>query len=252
MTIQSDIRALVLAGGKGTRLAPYTTVLPKPLMPIGDVPILEVVLRQLAQYGFSHITLAVGHLAELLMAFCGDGTRFGVSLGYSREESPLGTAGPMALVGNLRNTFLVMNGDVLTNLDYARMLCAHRESGAIATVAAFDRTVKIDLGVLEITHNSAVTSYIEKPTLHHSVSMGIYFFEPAALRYVTAGQRMDLPDLILALLEGGECVMAYKHTGYWLDIGRPDDYAAAVEEFERHREDFLPIPSATGSMRRSS
>jgi NDP-mannose synthase len=252
MIIQSDMRAVVLAGGKGTRLAPYTTVLPKPLMPIGDVPILEVVLRQLAHHGFGHITLAVGHLAELLVAYCGEGTKFGVSIAYSREESPLGTAGPLALVGGLRNTFLVMNGDVLTNLDYGRMLCAHRESRAIATVAAFDRSVNINLGVLEIAKNSAVTAYIEKPTLHHSVSMGIYFFEPAALRYVTAGQRLDLPDLITALLDGGECVMAYKHTGYWLDIGRPDDYAAAVEEFERHREHFLPNQSATGSMPRSS
>jgi NDP-sugar pyrophosphorylase family protein len=250
MTIQSDIRALALAGGKGTHLAPYATVLPKPLMPIEDVPTLEVVLRQLAEYGFSHITLAVDHLEELLMAFCGVGTSFGVSLGYSREESPLGTAGPMALVGNLRNTFLVMNGDVLTNLDYARMLCAHRESGA--TVPAFDRIVNIDLGVLEIAKNSAVTAYIEKPTLQHSVSMRTYFFQPAALGYVTAGQRLDLPHLIMALLDGGECVMAYKHTGYWLDIGRPDDYVAAVEEFERHREDFLPNQSATESVPRWS
>jgi NDP-sugar pyrophosphorylase family protein len=233
---------VVLAGGKGTRLAPYTTVLPKPLMPIGDIPILEIVLRQLAYHGFFEVTLAVGHLAELLMAYCGDGTRFGVNITYSREETPLGTAGPIALVSNLNKPFLVMNGDVLTNLDYGRMLNAHRQSSAIATVAAFDRTVNVDFGVLEIADDSSVTDYLEKPTLHHAVSMGIYFFEPAALKYVTSGQRLDLPDLILALRRNGERVMAYKHAGYWLDIGRPDDHLAAVEQFERHRADFLPNP----------
>jgi NDP-sugar pyrophosphorylase family protein len=155
----------------------------------------------------------------------------------------------MALVSNLHKTFLVMNGDVLTDLDYGRMLRAHQQSGAIATVAAFDRIVNIDLGVLQIADDSSVTAYIEKPKLQHSVSMGIYFFEPAALRYVTAGQRLDLPDLILGLLSQGERVMAYKHAGYWLDIGRPGDHLAAVEQFERHRADFLPNHLATGLTR---
>jgi NDP-sugar pyrophosphorylase family protein len=234
------MRAIVLAGGKGTRLAPYTTVLPKPLMPIGDVPILEVVLRQLARHDFTEVTLAVGYLAELLMAYCGDGSKFGISLTYSKEQSPLGTAGPIGLVGQIESTFLVMNGDLLTTLDYGRMLAEHKSRGALATVATFRREIAIDLGVLEVSDDGAVIDYHEKPKLNHSVSMGIYFFEPAVLRYIPKGQRLDLPDLILRLIKAGERVAAYYHTGYWLDIGRHDDYSLATREFEANRGAFLP------------
>lgn len=237
------MRAVVLAGGKGTRLAPYTTVLPKPLMPIGDVPILEVVLRQLAGHGFTEVTLAVGYLAELLMAYCGDGARYGVKLGYSREPAPLGTAGPIALVDNLSETFLVMNGDLLTTIDYSQMLKAHRDGGAIATVATFDKAVKIDLGVLKLDGADRVVDYIEKPTMHYSVSMGIYLFEPRVLASIPRGARLDLPDLVKKLMAGGERVQAYRHHGYWLDIGRHDDYQEAVREFEAHRNEFLPSSS---------
>ncbi len=234
------MRAVVLAGGKGTRLAPYTTVLPKPLMPIGDLPILEVVLRQLAAHGVDRVSLAVGHLAELLMAFCGDGSRFGVRLDYSREERPLGTAGPIGLVGDQPETFLVMNGDLLTTIDYTRMLEAHRSSGAIATVATYQKTVKIDLGVLRLADDGLITDYIEKPTMQYDVSMGIYVFEPRVVAFIEKDHRLDLPDLVKLLLARGERVSSYRHAGYWLDIGRPDDYQEAVREFEAHREDFLP------------
>ncbi|MBL8915460.1 MAG: NTP transferase domain-containing protein [Archangium sp.] len=234
------MRAIVLAGGKGTRLAPYTTVLPKPLMPIGDVPILEVVLRQLGHHGFRRVSLAVGYLSELLMAYCGDGQKFGVALDYSREEKPLGTAGPIALVKDLDATFLVMNGDLLTTVDYSAMLKAHRESGAIATVATFEKTVKIDLGVLELSAEQQITDYIEKPTMRYQVSMGIYLFEPRILSFIKNGERLDLPDLVKTLLGKGERVHAYRHGGYWLDIGRHDDYLEAQKEFEEHRSQFLP------------
>ena len=234
------MRAIILAGGKGTRLAPYTTVLPKPLMPVGDMPILEVVIRQLARHGFNDLTLAVGHLAELLMAYCGNGDKFNVRLDYSREEQPLGTAGPIALVPNLTDSFLVMNGDLLTTLDYTEMVKFHRKRSALATIACYQRDVKIDLGVIEMDSDNWVTNYIEKPTYHYAVSMGIYIFEPEILQYIPHGQRLDLPELVLQMVKVGQKVNVFNFDGYWLDIGRPDDYEAAVNEFSSHRSEFLP------------
>ena len=234
------MRAVILAGGKGTRLAPYTTVLPKPLMPIGEMPILEIVIRQLAYHHFNELTLAVGYLAELLMAYCGDGSKFNVKLDYSREEQPLGTAGPLALVSNLQDTFLVMNGDLLTTIDYSAMLKYHRDRGAIATVACYQRDVKIDLGVIEVSPDNWVSKYIEKPTYHYAVSMGIYIFEPAILQYIIPNQRLDLPELVTKLQGVGERVNVFNFEGYWLDIGRHDDYEKAIDEFAQHRQEFLP------------
>ncbi len=233
------MRAVILAGGKGARLAPYTTVFPKPLMPIGDMPIVEIVLRQLAHHGFKNITLAVGHLAELLMAYCGDGEKFGVKIDYSREEEPLGTAGPLSLIPDLNETFLVMNGDLLSTLDYSAMWNYHRERGAIATLASYRRDIKIDLGVIE-SENGWVRDYIEKPVYHYAVSTGIYIFEPEILNYIELGKRLDLPELVLRLLKEKHKVNIYDFDGYWLDIGRHDDYATAIEKFASHRQDFLP------------
>jgi len=233
------MRAIILAGGKGARLAPYTTVLPKPLMPIGEMPILEIVIRQLARHGFDDLTLAVGYLAELLMAYCGDGSKFNVKLNYSREEQPLGTAGPISLIPDLEKTFLVMNGDLLTTLDYTDMLTCHRKRGAPATIACYQRDVKIDLGVIEVDEDNWVANYIEKPTYHYSVSMGVYLFEPEVLRYIPRNQRLDLPELITKLMREGQKVNVYHFEGYWLDIGRHDDYERAIEEFSRHKEKFL-------------
>jgi NDP-mannose synthase len=234
------MKAVILAGGRGTRLYPYTITFPKPLMPIGDVPILEVVVRQLRHYGITEIVMAVGHLAELLMAYFGDGERFGVKISYSRESQPLGTAGPLAGIEGLDETFLVMNGDVLTTLDYAALLAHHADHGAIATIASHQRDARIDLGVIESDPSGQVTAYIEKPTLHYQVSMGIYVFEPAVLSFVEPGQRLDFPDLVLRLIGAGEKVQVFPYEGYWLDIGRPDDYGQASAEFERLRSQFLP------------
>jgi NDP-sugar pyrophosphorylase family protein len=234
------VKAVILAGGKGHRLAPYTTVFPKPLMPIDDVPILEIVIRQLKQAGFGEITMAVGHLAELLMAYFGDGSKFDLHIRYSHEERPLGTAGPISLVAGLEEPFLVMNGDLLTTLDYQAMWEYHAGNGAIATLATFQRNVQVDLGVIETDEQHWVRGYIEKPTYHYQVSTGIYIFEPAVLKYIPKNKRMDLPDLILKLLATGQRVAAYSFEGLWLDIGRPDDYERAVVEFELHRAEFLP------------
>lgn len=234
------MKAVILAGGQGRRLQPYTTVFPKPLMPIGDVPILEVVVRQLRRAGFCEVTMAVGYLAELLMAYFGDGQRLGVQIRYSREEQPLGTAGPLSLIEGLDEPFLVMNGDLLTNLDFHALWEWHHARSAIATLATFQRDVKIDLGVIEADNQGWVRGYVEKPVYHYNVSTGIYVFQPAVLRYVPPGQHMDLPELVLKLLASGECIAAYPFTGMWLDIGRPDDYERAVAEFDRHRTDLLP------------
>ncbi len=232
-------RAIILAGGKGTRLKPYTTVFPKPLVPIDDMPILEIVIRQLKYYGFNNITLAVGHLAELLMAYFGDGSKWDVAINYIREATPLGTAGPLALIPDLNETFLMMNGDVLTTLDYGALLEYHQQQGALSTIAMHERSVKIDLGVLEINAHNELTDYIEKPSYHYHVSMGIYVFEPAVLQYITPGQRLDFPELVHQMLKDQQKVSGYPYTGYWLDIGRPDDYERAVEEFNRLRPEFL-------------
>lgn len=232
-------RAVVLAGGVGSRLAPYTTVLPKPLMPVGDMSILEVVIRQLAHFGFSDITLAVGYLSELIMAVCGDGSRWGVHIRYSLEERPLGTAGPLTLLDPPDSPFLVMNGDVLTTLDFAELYRQHHETGALITVATTEREVQIELGVLELDSQRRVTNYIEKPKFEYQVSMGIYVMDPAVLGHMPPGTRIDLPDLVRATAPLGR-VQAYRFHGYWRDIGNRSDYESAIADFDRMRARFLP------------
>jgi NDP-sugar pyrophosphorylase family protein len=236
----TGLHAIILAGGKGTRLAPYTTVFPKPLMPIDDMPILEIVIRQLRRAGISNITFSVGYLASLLEAYFGDGSRWRVNIHYSREIEPLGTAGPLSLVTGLNDSFLVMNGDLLTSLDFNAMVRFHREHGAVATVGLFKKQVQIDLGVIEADGENRITGYTEKPTMNYEVSMGVYVMEPDVLRYIPAGQKFDLPDLVRALITDGLPVIGYHFDGYWLDIGRQDDYTQAVELFKRERIRFLP------------
>jgi NDP-sugar pyrophosphorylase family protein len=227
------MKAVVLAGGKGTRLAPYTKILPKPLMPIGDMPILEILLLQMKRAGVTEVVLTVGHLAELLRAFFQDGKRLGLSIEYSVEEQPLGTAGPLSLVADrLQDTFLVTNGDVLTTLDVRQLVEAHRASGAIATIATHARQVKVDLGVLQFNGSDELAGYIEKPVYDFFVSMGIYVFEPRILHYIPYNRYLDFPDLVLKLIENGERVVGYRFDGYWQDLGRADDYEQAVQEFE--------------------
>jgi len=233
------MRAVILAGGLGTRLAPYTVVFPKPLMPIGDMPILELLIRQLRKAGILEVTLAVGHLSSLIEAYFGDGGRFGVSIQYSKEDQPLGTAGPLKLIDDLTGAFMVMNGDLLTDLDFVAMTDAHRRSGVAGTLGLYARDVHIDLGVLRTDDAGRVREYIEKPTYHYDVSMGIYIFEPRVLELIPAGRRFDLPDLVRSMIGAGEEILAYRHGGYWLDIGRPDDYQRAQDEFESVRQRIL-------------
>ena len=234
------MKAVVLAGGKGARLAPYTKILPKPLMPIDDMPILEVLLRQMKHSGITDVTLTVGHLSELLKAFFQGGHQWGLNIDYSYEDKPLGTAGPLALVKGLNKPFLVTNGDVLTTLDFKNLLDFHQKEGGIATIAIHQRQVRIDLGVVQSNADHAITGYIEKPIYDYTVSMGIYVFEPRVLEYIPAGQYLDFPDLVLKLIAAGEKVVAYPFDGYWMDLGRPDDYEQASEDFSKMRTQFLP------------
>ena len=234
------MKAVILAGGKGTRLAPYTTVLPKPLMPIGDMPILEVILRQLKWHNCEEVTLAVGHLSELLMAFFNNGSKLGLKINYSLEDKPLGTAGPLTLIKDLDEPFIVMNGDVLTDLNYSDLQRFHHERKSIATIATYQRTVKIDFGVVEADGENYLANYTEKPSIDYRVSMGVYFFSPGVLRFIPPDTYFDFPDLIKRLIEKGEKVSSYPFSGYWLDIGRHDDYENAISEFEQKRNLFLP------------
>jgi NDP-sugar pyrophosphorylase family protein len=236
-------RAVVLAGGLGQRLQPYTTVLPKPLMPIGDRPVLDVVIRQLRHHGFTHITIATGYLAELIQAYFSNGTEFGVHIDYFREPTPLGTVGALPLIEGLDDDFLVMNGDVLTDIDYGALLSRHRASGATITVAVKRRDVQISLGVLHfdnVEDSQRITGYEEKPSISYDASMGIYCLSPAAVRHIEPGVRLDFPELVHRLLDKGLNVRGWHSDNYWLDIGRHDDYEQAIEEFERMRHRLIP------------
>jgi len=234
-----DIRVIILAGGKGTRLKPYTTVFPKPLMPIGEMPILEVVLRQLKSFGFRKITLSVNHLAELIRTFFGDGKNLGLEIRYCMEDRPLGTAGSLALVENVTENFLVINGDLLTTLDYGKMMEHHINSGATATIGVFPREVKIDFGVLELGKKGELLNYREKPRFEYLVSMGVNAFNIETLKYIVKNEYLDIPTLMMNLKNAGHEVMTFCSKCQWLDIGRPDDYDKAVELFEQSKEQYL-------------
>ena len=236
------MQAVILAGGRGTRLRPYTTVIPKPLMPIGDYPVLEIILQQLKRAGVTEVILAVGYMSQLFEAFFADGGRFGLRIGYSFEDAPLGTAGPLALLlDRLDNDFLVMNGDLLTTLDYRNLFETHRRTGAAATISVCRREVKIDFGVIEASEASALERYIEKPVYHFDVSMGINVLNTSAVRpHLKPGQPLDLPSLMMRLRDAGHLVYCFREPCYWLDIGRIDDYQAATEVFELRRAEFLP------------
>jgi NDP-mannose synthase len=233
------MRTVILAGGRGTRLSPYTTVLPKPLMPIGDVAVLEILVRRLAAHDIRDITLAVGYLAELLRSFCRDGAQWGVRIDYSREDEPLGTAGPLALLPPSDEPVLVLNGDLLTDLDFTGFLSHHRAAGATATIGIYERAVRLGLGVVEVSSSGEVADYVEKPTFTYLVSMGAYVITPKALAQIPRHQRFDLPDLIRALVAAGDPVATYLHKGYWVDIGEMEDYRRATEDFPSMKDRFL-------------
>ncbi|MBE7559396.1 nucleotidyltransferase family protein [bacterium] len=230
------MQAILLVGGKGTRLLPYTAVFPKSLMPIGDLPILEVVVRQLRREGFSRLVFAVGHQHEMFRAFFGDGGKWGLSITYSLEDEPLGTAGPLRLIPELDENFLMLNGDVLTDLSFGELYRLHCAGGHAATIATARRQVAIDYGTLEFDAASRLVSYREKPVLAYHVSMGVYALSRSVVELVPEKRRFDFPELVAALLAAGRRVYCHRYDGYWRDIGRGEDYARAIEEFEEMRE----------------
>jgi NDP-mannose synthase len=227
------MHAVILAGGKGVRLRPYTTTLPKPLMPIGDHhAILEIVLDQLAGCGFTSVTLAINHLGRLIRAFVGDGARWGLAVDYIEEDRPLSTVGPLfGLKDSLPEQFLVMNGDILTDLDYADLLRRHELSGNGLTVAIAERTHKIEFGVLDV-EASKIVGFREKPDLCYQVSMGVYGMSRGTLEPYPAGLSFGFDQLVLDLLGAGRHPATYPFGGFWLDIGRPEDYDEANRNFE--------------------
>jgi NDP-sugar pyrophosphorylase family protein len=222
------VKTVVLAGGRGTRLAPYTSVLPKPLMPVGDRAILEVVVEQLEEVGVVDIHFCVGYLAHLIRAVFDNRENGHVNITYVHEQHALGTAAPLRLVDGLDSTFMVMNGDVLTTLDYRDLFDYHRAQGNELTIATHKRSITIDYGMLHLDVASRVREYEEKPTIASPVSMGIYVMEPSVIEHIPEEGHFDFPDLVQALLAAGSPVGAYLHEGLWFDIGRQDDYERAV------------------------
>lgn len=235
------MKAVIMAGGKGTRLQPFTASFPKPLVPLGDMPVLELLLRQLKSFGIEEVILAVNHLHHLIRAFCGDGSSFGLKIDYVLEDNPLGTAGPMAAVlDRLGDNFIVTNGDLLTNYDIGKIMRDHEEQDSAASIAVFERELKIDFGLVEADAAMRLTGYREKPTYTHLVSMGLYALNRAAVvPHLKLGSYLDMPQLMQILIGAGKKVQCCKQDCLWLDIGRPDDYALAQQIFEEKRELFL-------------
>lgn len=234
------MKAVILAGGRGTRLHPYTTVLPKPLVPVGGIPILETVLRQLCHYGYEEAVIAVGYLSPLIRAYLDNNPiSERMRLRYHHEREPLGTAGALASIEDLDEPFLAMNGDLLTTTDYAKMMAFHRERGAALTVAVTDRQYQIEVGVLGM-EGETIVSYTEKPTQSFPASMGIYICSPEVRRFMEPGTALDIPQLVIRLIAAGERVLGYRSDVFWLDMGNRADYERASEAFEQNRAIFLP------------
>ncbi|HOG36005.1 MAG TPA: sugar phosphate nucleotidyltransferase [Paludibacteraceae bacterium] len=217
-------RAVILAGGKGTRLRPYTINMPKPLVPIGDVPIIEIIIRQLVAFGFNHITITVNHMADMIREFCGNGSQWGVKIDYSLEKKPLSTMGPLKLIEDLPDNFLVMNGDVLTNLNFATFFDEHIQKGSIFTISSYERDHKVDYGVLEVNKDNLLTGFQEKPILHYLVSMGVYMVNRKCLEVIPYDMFYGFDDLMLDLIKQKTPGTVRRFNGYWKDIGRPEDY----------------------------
>ncbi len=243
-TLSPKVHAVILAGGEGTRLKPYTTVVPKPLMPVNNIPILEVVLRQLAFAGIGRVTIATGYLANLIEAFVGNGSRWNLEVDYSMEDKPLGTAGPIALIKDRLascDVVLALNGDILTTLNYSTAIDFHRQKRAAATICVNRRDQFVDFGVIHTDSSGRFERYEEKPTLHYEVSMGINVFSSQALEYLKPATEFDnIPDLITRLHDSSERVFAFREPCYWLDIGRVDDYTEACRVFDDRQSEFLP------------
>jgi NDP-sugar pyrophosphorylase family protein len=225
-------RAIILAGGKGTRLKPYTISLPKPLVPIGDRPILEIILRQLKKHGFDHITITVNHMADIIQAFFGDGSKWGIKIDYSLEGKALSTMGPLTLINDLPDDFLVMNGDVLTDLNFEKFYKDHIKSGSNFTIGSYKRIDKVEYGVLYSNEKSQLIGFEEKPSKDYLVSMGVYMMNKKNIDYIPKDTFFGFDHLMKVLIEKNILPHIHEFHGYWLDIGRPSDYEKALEEYD--------------------
>ena len=232
--MKTKIKAVILAGGKGTRLKPYSTVIPKPIVPVGDKAILEILIGRLKKFGITDLTICVNHLAELIMAYFGNGGKLGVNIEYSIEDIPLGTVAPIKLIKKLPENFIVMNGDLLTDLNFKEFYDNHLENKALMTIATYKRVSKIDFGVIDIDEsNNVVKGFKEKPEYKLDVSMGVYIMNRKVLENIPLNKKFGFDDLVLGMLKKGQRIKVYPYTGYWLDIGRPDDYEKANKDIEK-------------------
>lgn len=229
------MKAVILAGGKGSRLQPYTLVLPKPLMPVGNLPVIEILLKWLRRNGIKEIYITIGYLGKLIRSICSDGSQWDLQIEYSEEPEALGTIGPIQLLKDrLDETFLVLNGDLITDFDLHSFIKFHKERKGLLTIGVTEKEIKVDLGVVG-SANGRMTEFQEKPTLKYQVSMGIYCMEPEILKIVPKGVPFGFDDLIFAMFDKDIPVYIFRHTGYWLDIGRHEDFARVQEDFENHK-----------------
>jgi len=235
------MQAVILAGGKGTRLKPYTNNIPKPLVKLDDMPILEIVLRQLKKFGVKEVFLAVNHLSDLIESFFKDGDHLGLKIFYSKERDPLGTAGPLNLIENLDNNFIMMNGDILTNLNFKDMFMKHDYNKSLASIAVYNRELRIDLGILELDNKNNFSNYIEKPVFNYNVSTGIYIFNKMVKDYIPKNIKFDMPELIQSIHKNKKNIFCYKSNFDWLDIGRVDDYEKANILFKENKSKYLNL-----------
>ncbi len=232
------MRAVIQAGGKGSRLRPYTLVLPKPLMPVGEYPVIEMLLKWLCRNGIQDVSITIGYLGHLIRSLCGDGRQWDMDISYSEEPKPLGTIGPLLLIKEqLAETFLVLNGDLITDLQLRDFIAHHKKQNCLVTIATTLKDVKVDLGVLDCD-NGCVTSFREKPELKFRVSMGIYCLEPKILELIPNGVPFGFDDLMYRMLEKNLPVCTYDHTGLWMDIGREEDFQCAQETFLKNEVVF--------------
>lgn len=233
------MQAVILAGGKGTRLKPYTTVLPKPLVPVGEYPILEIIIRQLKSSGIEDIIISIGHLPQLIESYFGDGKRFGVKIRYIQEAKPLGTAGAISIIGGLEENFLVMNGDILTTLDYKKLFNYHLAKKGIGTISIIKRSIRDDYGVVIANKELELTDYIEKPMHFYHVSMGINVLNIKCVDYIKKGEHLGMPELFLRMKKNKDKIYCYDSKDFWLDIGRKEDFQKAQDEFEKDSKRFI-------------